>query len=140
MYRLRVIVPFERRALHLLINWKPSGPNLLDELLKAFIVNPTNLPRKGVKILATLCERVNHDSWVKMYNLYRVFKKLVYLCSRHMSGLGDIYSKDDDACYVNMFIYLSFMLCINYAYINHVVMGLYAILLLILLDKYDIYT
>jgi len=53
---------------------KPSGPNLLDEPLKYFIVIPVDLPWKGVKRLATSGERVNHDSWVKMYNLYRVLK------------------------------------------------------------------
>ena len=41
---------------------KPSGPNLLDEPLKGFIVNPVGLPRKGVNRLATSGERVNHDS------------------------------------------------------------------------------
>ena len=41
---------------------KPSGPNLLDEPLKDFIVIPADLPRKGVKRLATLGERVNYDS------------------------------------------------------------------------------
>jgi len=40
----------------------PCGPNLLDELLKGFIVIPTDLPWKGVKRLATSGERVNHDS------------------------------------------------------------------------------
>jgi hypothetical protein len=45
------------------------------------------------------------------------------------SGLGDIYIKDDDSCYVKMLIYLSFMLYINYAYIDHVVMGINATLL-----------
>jgi hypothetical protein len=55
-----------------------------------------------------------------------------------MSGLGDIYTKDDDSCYVKMFIYLSFMLYINYAYINHVVMGIIATLLL-LIAKHDIH-
>jgi len=45
---------------------------LLDELLKGFIVIPADLPWKGVKGLATSGERVNHDSWVKMYNLCRV--------------------------------------------------------------------
>jgi len=55
----------------------PCGPNLLDELLKGFIVNPVDLPWKGVKRLATSGERVNHDSWVKMYNLCRVLN-LVY--------------------------------------------------------------
>jgi hypothetical protein len=40
------------------------------------------------------------------------------------SDLGDIYIKDDDSCYVKMFIYLSFMLYINYSYIDHVVKGI----------------
>jgi hypothetical protein len=54
------------------------------------------------------------------------------------SDLGDIYIKDDDSCYVKMFIYLSFMLYINYAYIDHVVMGIVATLLL-LIAKHDIH-
>jgi len=53
VYRLRVIMPFGKGALHVLANWKPYGPNLLDELLKGFIVIPTDLSRKGVKRLAT---------------------------------------------------------------------------------------
>ena len=57
---------------------KPTGPNLLDEPLRDFIVIPVDLPRKGVKRLATSGERVNHDSWVKMYDLCRVFIKLVF--------------------------------------------------------------
>jgi len=56
---------------------KPSGPILLDEPLKDFIVIPADPPRKGVKRLTTSGERVNHDSWVKMHNLCRVLK-LVY--------------------------------------------------------------
>ena len=56
-------MPFERRFLHLLVNWNPSDPNLLDEPLKDFIVNPTNLSRLWVKRLATSGERVNHGSW-----------------------------------------------------------------------------
>jgi hypothetical protein len=54
------------------------------------------------------------------------------------SSLGDIYIKDDDSCYVEMFIYLSFMLYINYAYIDHVVVGIVATLLL-LIAKQDIH-
>jgi hypothetical protein len=54
------------------------------------------------------------------------------------SGLGDIYIKDDDSCYVKMLIYLSFMLYINYAYIDHVVMGIIATLSL-LITKHDIH-
>ena len=40
----------------------PSGPNLLDEPLKGFIVNPADLPWEWVKRLITSGERVNHDS------------------------------------------------------------------------------
>ena len=40
----------------------PSGPNLLDEPMKGFIVNPTDLPWKWVNRLATSGKRVNHDS------------------------------------------------------------------------------
>jgi hypothetical protein len=56
----------------------------------------------------------------------------------YTSGLRDIYIKDDDSCYVKMFIYLSFMLYINYAYIDHVVMGIIATLLL-LIAKHNIH-
>jgi hypothetical protein len=54
------------------------------------------------------------------------------------SDLGDIYIKDDDSYYVKMFIYLSFMLYINYAYIDHVVMGIISTLLL-LIAKHNIH-
>ena len=37
-------VPFGREALHFLANWNPSGPNLLDEPLKDFIVTPACSP------------------------------------------------------------------------------------------------
>jgi len=47
---------------------------LLGKSVKGFIVNPANLPREGVKKLATSGERVNHGSRVKMYKLYRVLK------------------------------------------------------------------
>jgi hypothetical protein len=61
MYRLRVIVPYGRGSTSVLPS-ESSGPNLLDEPLKDFIVNPTDLPWKWVKRLATSGERVNHDS------------------------------------------------------------------------------
>jgi hypothetical protein len=54
------------------------------------------------------------------------------------SGLRDIYIKDDDSCCVKMFIYLPFMLYINYAFIDHVVMGTIATLLP-LIAKHDIH-
>jgi hypothetical protein len=55
-----------------------------------------------------------------------------------MSGLEDIYIKDDDSCYVKMFIYLPFMLYINYSFIDHVVMGI-NVTLLSLFAKHDIH-
>jgi len=69
---------------------------MLDELLKGFIVIPADFPRKGVKRLANSDERVNHDSWVKMYNLYRVLKTSILAELIFTSGLGDIYIKIDE--------------------------------------------
>jgi len=66
---------------------------MLDELLKGFIVIPAKLPRKGVKRLATSSEMVNHDSWVKMYNLCRVLKTSILAELTVTISLGDIYIK-----------------------------------------------
>ena len=93
---------------------KPSGPNLLDEYLKYFIVIPTDLPWKGVKRLAASGERVNHDSWVKMCNLCRVLKTSILAELTVRSGLGDIYIKGDDSCVLNMLIVYYLMLYIIY--------------------------
>ena len=49
------------RGLYICLSSESNGPNLLDEPLKCFIVNPTDLPWKWVKRLATSGERVNHD-------------------------------------------------------------------------------
>ena len=76
MYRLRVIVS-SGRGLYICLPSESNGPNLLDEPLKGFIVNPNDLPWKWVKRLATSGERVNHDSWVKMNKLYRVLKIII---------------------------------------------------------------
>ena len=78
---------------------------MLDELLKGFIVIPAGLLRKGVKRLATSGERVNHDSWVKMYNLYRVLKTGILAELTVRSGLGDSCIKGDDSC-CSLFIVL----------------------------------
>jgi len=93
---------------------KSSGPNLLDEPLKDFIVIPADLPWKGVKILATSDERVNHDSWVKMYDFCRVLKTSILAELTVRSGLGDIYIKGDDSCVLNMLIAYRLMLYIIY--------------------------
>ena len=87
---------------------------MLDELLKGFIVIPAGLPRKGVKRLATLGKRVNHDSWVKMYNLCRVLKTSILAELTVRSGLGDIYTKSDDSCVLNIVIVYCLMLYIIY--------------------------
>ena len=60
--------------------------NLLGKPLNGFIVNPANLPGKGVKRLATSGERVNHGSRVKMYKLYRVLKTAITAVLTDMSG------------------------------------------------------
>jgi len=93
---------------------KPSGPNLLYEPLKDFIVIPTDLPRKGVKRLATSRERANHDSYVKIYNLCRVLKTSILAELTVRSGLGDIYIKGDDSCVLNMLIVYCLMFYIIY--------------------------
>jgi len=93
---------------------KPSSPNLLDEPLKDFIVIPADLPRKGVKRLATSCERVNHDSWVKMYDLCRALKTSILAELTVRSGLWDSCIKGDDSCCVKMCIIYSLMLYIIY--------------------------
>ena len=49
-------------GLYICLPSESNGANLLDEPLKGFIVNPTDLPWKWVKRLATLGERVNHNS------------------------------------------------------------------------------
>jgi hypothetical protein len=61
--------------------------------LKGFIVIPADLPWKWVKRLITTGERVNYDSWVKMYNLCRVLKTSILAELMVRSGLGDIYIK-----------------------------------------------
>ena len=48
---------------------------------------------RGVKILATSGERVNHDLWVKMCNLCRGLKTSILAELTVRSGLGDIYVK-----------------------------------------------
>jgi len=69
--------------------------------LKGFIVIPADLPWKGVKRLATSGERVNYDSWIKMYNLCRVLKTGILAVLTDKSGLGDIYIKMmNSLCYL----------------------------------------
>jgi len=87
---------------------------MLDELLKGFIVIPADLPRKGVKRLATSGERVNHDSWVKMYNLCRVFKIGILAVLTVKSSLGDSCINGDDSCVLNMLIIYYLILYIIY--------------------------
>ena len=71
---------------------------------------PADLPWKGVKRLATLGERVNHDSWAKMYNLCRMLKTSILVELTVRSGLGDIYIKGDESCVLNMLIIYCLML------------------------------
>jgi len=98
---------------------------MLDKLLKDIIVIPTDLPRKGVKKLATSVERVNHDSWVKMYNLCRVLKTSILAVLTVKSGLGGSYTKDDEL--VKLFCSFDYHLCYELIMLtsNHVIIGLF---------------
>ena len=49
-------------GLYICLLSESNGPNLLDEPLKGFIVNPADLSWKWVKRLVTSGKRVNHDS------------------------------------------------------------------------------
>ena len=49
-------------GLYICLPSESNGPNLLDEPLKGFIVNPADLPWLWVKRLITSGEKVNHDS------------------------------------------------------------------------------
>jgi hypothetical protein len=71
---------------------KPSGPNLLDEPLKDFIVNPADLPWKWVKRLATSGERVNHDSQWKCTTSAEC-KTVITAVLTVTSGLGPLQNK-----------------------------------------------
>ena len=71
---------------------------------------PTDLPWKWVKTLITSGERVNHDSWVKMYNLCRVLKTSILAELTVRSGLGDINIKGEESCVLNMLINYCLML------------------------------
>ena len=62
MYSRDGVVPFDRGGSYICLSGESNGPNLLDEPLKGFIVNPANLPWKWVKRLATSGKRINQDS------------------------------------------------------------------------------
>jgi len=87
---------------------------MLDDLLKGFIVIPADLPWEWVKRLITSGERVNHDSWVKIYNLRRVLKTGILAVLTVKSGLRDSCIDDDDSCVLNMLIIYYLMLYIIY--------------------------
>jgi len=104
---------------------KPCDPNILDELLKGFIVIPADLTRKGVKRLATSGERVNHDSWVKMYNLCRVLKTGILAVLTDKSGLGGSCIDDDEL--VKLLCSFDYRLCYELIMLtlDHVINGLF---------------
>ena len=84
---------------------------------------PANLPCKWVKWLITSGERVNHDPWVKMLNLCRVFKTVILAVLTVMSGLGDSCIDDDDFCVLYMFI-IYYLNTLQYlCHIDHEIVG-----------------
>jgi len=98
---------------------------MLDELLKGFIVILADLPWKGVKRLATSGKRVNHDSWVKMYNLCRVLKTSILAVLTVKSGLGGSYTNDDEL--VKLLCSFDYRLCYELIMLtfDHVIIGLF---------------
>jgi len=98
---------------------------MLDELLKGFIVIPADLPWKGVKRLVTSGERVNHDSWVKMYNLCRVLKTGILAVLTVKNGLGGSYTNDDE--FVKLLCSFDYRLCNGLIMLifDHVIIGLF---------------
>jgi hypothetical protein len=82
-------MPFERGS-YTCLPQKPSNPNLLEKPLKDSIVNLADLSWMWVKRLATSGERVNHGSWVKMYNLCRVLKTGIPAVLINTSGLDSL--------------------------------------------------
>jgi len=103
-------VPWKGR-LYICLPSESNGPNLLDELLKGFIVIPADLPWKWVKRLITSGEMVNHDSWVKMSAECKTGILAVLTVT---SGLGDSCIDDDDSCALNILIIYYLMLYIIY--------------------------
>jgi len=61
-----------------------------------------------------LGERVNHDSWVKMYNLCRVLKTSILAVLTVTSGLEDSCINGDHSCCVKILIIYYLMLYIIY--------------------------
>ena len=101
-------------GLYICLLSESNGPNMLDETFERLHSDPCRPPLEGVKRLATSGERVNHDSWVKMFNLCRVFKTSILVVLMVTSGLGDMYIKGDDSYCVKILIVYYLMLYIIY--------------------------
>jgi hypothetical protein len=102
-------------ALYSLANWKPRGPDLLDKLLKDFIVNHADLPQKWVKRLATSGERVNHDSRWKCTTSAEC-KTGISVVLMVMIGIGPLWNRW--SLVVNCLCYSSFMFTWSCAFVG----------------------
>ena len=78
--------------LYICLPSESNSPNLLDEPLKGFIVNPADLPCKWVKRLATSGERVNHDSYESVQPLQSV-KQVYQPCLRSRAALEPLQNR-----------------------------------------------
>ena len=110
VYRLCVIMPSGRGALHLFANQNPSGPNPLDEPLKDFIVTPVCSPWKcfGSCKLGHMGIMTHSESVQPLQSV-----KLVYqLCSWSRAALDHM----EQMITKNYW----FMLFIIHVYIDHV--------------------
>jgi hypothetical protein len=79
-------------GLYICLPSESNGPNLLDEPLKDFIVNPADLPWKWVKRLATSGERVNHNLQWKCTTSVEC-KTVITVVLTDTSGLGPLQNK-----------------------------------------------
>ena len=91
MYRLRVIVFVGRGALHLFANWNPSGPNLLDEPLKDFIVTPACSPWKCFEIYKPGYMGITTHS--KSVQPLQSIKLVYQPCSRSQAALEPLWNR-----------------------------------------------
>jgi hypothetical protein len=79
-------------GLYICLSSESNGPNLLNEPLKDFIVNPTDLSWKWVKRLVISGERVNHDSQWKCTTSAEC-KTVITAMLMVTSGIGPLQNK-----------------------------------------------
>jgi hypothetical protein len=106
-------------GLYICLLSESNGPNLLDEPLKYFIVNPADLSWKWVKRLATSGERVNHDSQWKCTTSAEC-KTIIIDVLTVTSGLGPL--QNEWWTLMIMLILMILMLTNDYYFLLYVIL------------------